>query len=163
MRDGGRNLFFRHRSIRLMMKALPPGHPVETYIFSVADPGGVGQFDLYMVRNEPNGYSDPDNLKTLNTRFNEWDPYIAPDESFLIFCSTKPEGMGRDDLYISFRDQNGNWCPPVNMGDRFNSPDSENRPYVTNDGRFLFYASSRRGNRDIYWVDAKIIEELKYR
>ncbi len=132
----------------------------DLYFFSQR-PGGLGQSDLYMSEYENGIYTDPTNLKTLNTQFHEWDPYIAPDESYLIFCSTKPEGMGMDDLYISFKNKENQWCDPVHMGNMINSPYSENRPYVTNDGRFFFYTSSKRGNRDIYWVDAKIIEELK--
>ncbi|MCK4942406.1 MAG: PD40 domain-containing protein, partial [Candidatus Aminicenantes bacterium] len=130
------------------------------YFFS-RRPGGVGDSDLYMCRYQNGAYSDPVNIKELNTRFHEWDPYIAPDESYLIFCSTKPGGMGSDDFYISFKSHDNQWTDPVNMGNQINSPRSENRPYITNDGRFFFYTSSRRGNRDIYWVDAKIIEKLK--
>jgi len=130
------------------------------YFFS-RRPGGVGQSDLYMAEYQINGYSTPINLKELNTQFHEWDPYVAPNESFLIFCSTKPGGEGQDDLYISFRDSKNRWTNPITMGKQINSPRSENRPYITNDGRFLFYTSSRKGNRDIYWVDAKIIEEFK--
>jgi len=131
----------------------------DLYFFSQR-PGGMGQSDLYMSEYKNGVYTDPVNLKRLNTQFHEWDPYIAPDESYLIFCSTKPEGLGRDDLYISFRNNKNQWCDPVHMGNQINSPQSENRPYVTNDGRFFFYTSSRSGNRDIYWMDAKIIEEL---
>ena len=130
------------------------------YFFS-RRPGGVGQSDLYMAEYQINGYSKPINLKYLNTQFHEWDPYVAPDESYLIFCSTKPGGEGEDDLYISFRNSKNRWTTPITMGKQINSQRSENRPYVTNDGRFLFYTSSRRGNRDIYWVNAKIIEQLR--
>jgi len=132
----------------------------DLYFFSQR-PGGMGQSDLYKSEYKNGAYTDPINLKELNTRFHEWDPYIAPDESYLIFCSTKPSGKGGDDLYISFKDQENKWCRPVHMGNQINSNRSENRPYITNDGRFFFYTSSKRGNRDIYWVDAKIIEELK--
>lgn len=130
------------------------------YFFS-RRPGGAGESDLYLSEFKNGSYTDPINLKIFNTRFHEWDPYIAPDESYLIFCSTKPEGSGMDDLYISFKNHENRWCDPIHMGKLINSPQSENRPYVTNDGRFFFYTSSKRGNRDIYWVDAKIIEELK--
>jgi len=123
--------------------------------------GGMGQFDLYMSEYKNGIYKNPVNLKPLNTPSHEWDPYIAPDEGYLIFCSTKPGGLGRDDLYISFKNHENQWCGPVHMGNLINSPQSENRPYVTNDGRFFFYTSSKRGNRDVCWVDAKIIEALK--
>jgi len=130
------------------------------YFFS-RRPGGEGKSDLYMCVYQNGVYSEPLNLRELNTEFHEWDPYIAPDESYLIFCSTKPGGLGGDDFYVSFRDRNNQWTDALNMGDLINSPRSDNRPYVTNDGRYFFYTSSRRGNRDIYWVDAKILCELK--
>ena len=34
-------------------------------------------------------------------------------------------------------------------------------PYVSPDGKYLFFNSGRNGNYDIWWVDAKIIEELR--
>jgi Tol biopolymer transport system component len=34
-------------------------------------------------------------------------------------------------------------------------------PYVSPDGKYLFFNSGRNGNFDIYWCDAKIIEKLK--
>jgi Tol biopolymer transport system component len=101
------------------------------------------------------------NLESLNTEHHEWDPFIAPDESSLTFCSTKPGGLGRDDLYITFRDESGGWTTPVNMGDEVNSPRSENRPYVTVDGRYFFYTSGKRGNRDIYWVSASFLDQSR--
>jgi len=130
------------------------------YFFS-RRPGGVGKSDLYICRYKNGGYSEPINVKNLNTSHHEWDPYIAPDESYLIFCSTRPGGLGQDDLYISYRNHQNQWCEPVHLDDRFNSPRSENRPYVTHDGLYFFFTSTKSGNRDIYWVDARVIEDLK--
>jgi len=129
------------------------------YFFS-RRPGGVGQSDLYMTPPKEDGYGEPVNIIALNTVYHEWDPWIAPDESYLIFCSTRPGGRGGDDLYISFQGGDGQWQPPIHLDDRFNSPHSENRPCVTRDGRYFFFTSSRRGQRDIYWVDSKIVERL---
>jgi len=130
------------------------------YFFSNR-PGGAGKFDLYMAEYQDGVYGEPVNLEALNTADHEWDPFIDPAERYLIFCSTRPGGMGRDDIYISFRDEGGRWCSPIHLDERFNSPRSENRPYVTRDGRFFFFTSSRRGNRDMYWVDARIIDDLQ--
>jgi Tol biopolymer transport system component len=133
----------------------------DLYFFS-RRPGGAGKFDLYLARSIPGGYSQPVNLgKPFNTEYDEWDPYIAPDESYMIFCSTKPGGFGYDDFYISFKDSNNKWSEPVNLGKSINSPASDNRPYVTNDGKYFFYTSGRRGNRDIYWVDARFLEQFR--
>ena len=101
------------------------------------------------------------NLESLNTEHHEWDPFIAPDESYLIFCSTRPGGLGRDDLYVSFRGEDDGWSEAVHMGDEINSPRSENRPYVTLDGKYFFYTSIKRGKRDVYWVSAKYLDRFR--
>jgi hypothetical protein len=141
-------------------------YPSETangnlYFFS-RRPGGYGTSDLYMSKFSDGEYQAPVNLgPKLNTEYHEWDTYTAPDESYMIYCSTKPGGLGEDDLYVTFRQRDGSWSDPVHMGNAVNTGKSENRPYVSPDGKYLFYTSTITGIRDIYWVDAKIIEELK--
>jgi Tol biopolymer transport system component len=131
------------------------------YFFS-RRPGGFGKSDMYRSRLENGKYVEAENLgPVINTGEHEWDPYIAPDESYLIFCSTKSGGFGEDDFYITFRNQDGSWSEPVNMGEDFNSSASENRPFVTADGKYLFFTSTKSGNRDIYWVDARVIETFR--
>jgi hypothetical protein len=131
------------------------------YFFS-RKPGGYGDSDLYMSEFVNGKYQIPINLgSNLNTKYHEWDTYIAPDESYMIFCSMMPGGQGGDDLYITFKTDDGTWSKAVHMGNQINSEKSENRPYVSPDGKYFFYTSTKRGNRDIYWIDAKIIEELK--
>jgi hypothetical protein len=73
----------------------------------------------------------------------------------------KPGGYGKDDLYVSFRLGDGSWGEPVNLGEGVNSEESENRPCMTWDGNYFFFTSNRSGDRDIYWVDATIIDRLK--
>lgn len=130
------------------------------YFFS-RRPGGKGRFDLYMSDLNEGAYADPVNLAALNTSYDEWDPFVAPDGSFLIFCSTKPEGLGQDDLYIAFRQAGGEWGPAVNMGREVNSSGSENRPFVSRDGRYFFFTSTRNGSRDTFWVRAEFLDRFK--
>ncbi len=131
------------------------------YFFS-RRPGGKGESDLYFSNLIQGEYAASENSGDIfNTVDHEWDPFIAPDKSYLIYCSTKPGGYGEDDFYISFSKDNGSWTKPVNMGEKINSSGWDNRPYVTPDGKYFFYTSTKRGNRDIYWVDAKIIETFK--
>jgi len=131
------------------------------YFFS-RRPGGFGKSDLYFSEFKSGTYQKPINMgRTLNTKHHEWDTYIAPDESYMIYCSMRPGGLGEDDLYVTFKKNDGSWSTPVHMGDQINSSMSENRPYVTADGKHLFYTSNKRGKRDIYWMDAAIIEQMK--
>ena len=123
--------------------------------------GGKGASDLYRSAFRAGTYAEPVNLEPLNTEFQEWDPFVAPDESYLLFCSTKPGGFGRDDIYISFRGEDGRWLPPVNLGEEVNSPGSENRPFVTRDGKYFFFTSTRKGSRDVFWVRTEYLDRFR--
>ncbi|MEM9887736.1 MAG: ankyrin repeat domain-containing protein [Bacteroidota bacterium] len=94
---------------------------------------------------------------SINTEGYEADVYVNPAETYMIFCSTRKEGFGRGDLYISFRQPNGTWTKAVNMGETVNTNYHELCPFVTADGKFLFYTS----NEDIYWVSMEIIDVLR--
>ncbi len=133
-------------------------------------------------------YQEPVRLgNEINSEYPEWDPFIAADESFLIFSSVgRPEGYGECDLYISYKKSDGTWTDGTNMGATINSRAHEFCPNVTSDGKYFFFMSKRRrpdrkhtdapltyeqkmnlvyswgnGEGDIYWVDAGIIEDLK--
>ena len=97
-------------------------------------------------------------------------PFIAPDESFLIWGSERDDGYGMSDNYISFRKQDGSWGSAINMGDKINSELVENGARLTPDGKYLLFGRSEEKVREDgdsywettkYWVDAKIIENLK--
>jgi Tol biopolymer transport system component len=134
----------------------------KTLYFHSGRPGGLGRSDIYMSQPEKGEYKNVKNLgKIINTKYTEHDPYVAPDGSYLLYSSFKPGGYGEDDIYITYRKVNGTWTTPSNLGDKINSKYSDNRVYVSPDGKYLFYTSTRTGNLDIYWVDAKIIEQLK--
>ncbi len=89
-------------------------------------------------------------------------PWIAPDESYLIWDDQREEGYGGADLYISFRQRDGSWGPSINLGDKINSSESDSYPTITPDGKYmLFNRKIDDNNVDIYWVDASFIETLR--
>ena len=131
------------------------------YFFSRRD-GGMGLGDIYKSRKTNGQYTKVENLGApVNTENHEVDPFVVPDASCMIFSSNRPGGYGKDDLYITFRKKDGSWTEPVNMGDKINSPFLEYIPSISPDGKYFFFTTNKSGNRDIYWVDAKIIERLK--
>jgi len=114
--------------------------------------------------------------------------FISPKEDFLITCAQGIDSTNIDqDYYISFRSPDGNWGKLIKFGPEINTPgDNANSAFVSPDGKYLFFSSSRKdttlmkitsgttlsniirtksipgnGASAIYWVDAKIIEELK--
>ena len=89
-------------------------------------------------------------------------PFIAPDESYVIWDDQRESGFGKADIYISFRQSDGSWGPAINMGDQVNSEQSDSYATVTPDGKYiLFNRMIDKDNVDIYWVDAQIIETLR--
>ena len=136
----------------------------KTLYFHSRRSGGVGRSDIYMSVPEKGDYKSVKNLgKNINTKYTEHDPYVAPDGSYLLYSSYKPGGYGEDDIYITYRKVDGKWTTPFNLGNKINSKYSENRVFVSPDGKYLFYTSSRTGNMDAYWADAKIIESMRPR
>lgn len=125
--------------------------------------GGKYNLGIYVSYLADNNYSPPVLLsKEINSEHLDWIPFIAPDESYLIFASGRcGEKGGTSDLYISFKDDNGNWLNPLNMGDGINSKLEERFPSVTPNGKILFFMRDVNQDAKYYWVDAKIIEELR--
>jgi len=112
-------------------------------------------------------YTNPEKLgDSINTQGYEALPVIASDESYLIFYSlNRPEGKGQ---YISFRKKDGSWTKAKNMGDSINAGGLAFCSSFSPDRKYFFFLL-RKSNQikgqekepGIYWVSAKIIEELK--
>ncbi|WP_394748917.1 TolB-like translocation protein [Spongiimicrobium salis] len=97
-------------------------------------------------------------------------PYIAPDESYLMWDVEREDGYGQSDIYISFKHKDGSWLTPINMGSIINTELQESSPHVTYDGKYLFFTRGEwkvkeDGSRNYvgkrYWVDAQVIENLR--
>jgi Tol biopolymer transport system component len=108
-------------------------------------------------------WNTPERLgPTINTGKHECDPFIDPGENYVIYCvRDRDGGYGNNDLYISFKTENGSWSKSFNLGAEINSKEEEITPYVSYDGNYLFFTSNRLGSYDIFWVNAKIIDQLK--
>ena len=158
--------------------------------FSVRDT--VTDFTLYVAEYINGSYTKAHSLgKLVKENYAEWCPYIAPDESYLIFSVYKIGGKEDNNLFIVFKKDDGNWSDAVNMEESINTEYQEQFPQVSKDGKYLFFTSNRlnidrrfsnyysydepltyikiqnimnepgNGKGDIYWVDSKIINELK--
>lgn len=115
-------------------------------------------YNIYSSELKNGEFLEPKLLNnSINSLSYEADVFVAPDESYLIFCSIRKEGFGKGDLYISFKDSFGKWSQPINMGKAINTQEHELCPFVTKDGKYFFYTS----NQNIYWVDSAILNTFK--
>ncbi|WP_321281683.1 hypothetical protein [Marinifilum fragile] len=112
------------------------------------------------------GYEKPKFLPSMiNSKYFDWTPFIAYDESYLIFSSNRPESKYKNgDLYISFKDKHNNWSEPIHMGDKINTDKQERFPSVSKELGILFFTRATDSNYDdIFWIDSKIIEDIRER
>jgi len=148
---------------------------------------GPGTNDIYMCRWADGKYAPAEKLgPEINSENREFDAFVAPDESFIIFTSQRPEEDRFGDLYISFKSPSGNWTPARNMGKDINAVGPEFGTAMSPDGKFLFFTrqapprvvksagsplayadylkmhnSPDNGSENIWWVDAKVIEKMR--
>jgi tetratricopeptide (TPR) repeat protein len=83
--------------------------------------------------------------KNINTKYWESHGFLSEDGEELIFASDRPGGFGGLDLYLS-RKVNGDWGPVVNLGPEINTPFNEDRPFLINKGKTLFFSSQGHEN-----------------
>lgn len=139
-----------------------------TYFFDTYDENNEG-FPIRYSRLIDGKYEEPKILsENINTGIHINHPFIAPDESYLIWDANRPDGFGNSDLYISYRQQDGSWGEAINLGDKINTEAWDAAGYITPDGKYLFFnrtisqgVGDTLPNVDIFWVDAQFIETLR--
>ena len=125
--------------------------------------------DLFRVRLEKEKYTQVERLVLLSHEdAMDCEPAVSPDGSYMLFYSAgRPGNLSKEmrgDLWISFRQRNGAWSAPRNMGEEVNSRNEENWPRFSPDGKYIFFSSNRNrknGFPDIYWVSAEVAEKLR--
>lgn len=128
------------------------------YFFRDVRSGTATAADIYCSKLVNGHYTTPEKLgNEINSEFPDIDPFIAPNESYLIFHSFRPDGFGRADLYISFRKNDGTWMRALNMGEKINTAGGDSSGKVSPDGKYFFFTRSGKP----YWVSADIIEGFR--
>ena len=112
--------------------------------FGAARPGGRGGNDLYVARWTGAGYAEPESLgDSINTDRGEVEPWIAPDESYLVFSGQgRADGMGGFDLYLAVK-RDGAWQKARPLPAPINSPAGDFNQSVSPDGAWLYFSSTR--------------------
>ena len=89
-------------------------------------------------------YQVPENLGgSINTAGDEVEPWIAPDESYLIFSAkNRPDSVGGYDIYLSRR-EHGVWQEAQPLGYGVNTSWLDFNPSVSPDGGWLYFSNTR--------------------
>ena len=118
---------------------------------------------IYYAINQDGHYATVERLgKAINSP-GKWiaHPFIAPDESYIIYDAERTDIPENGDLFISFN-INGIWTESYNLGPKINTKLSEGGATVSPDGKYLFFGRAEEKIREdgstywtgnIYWVD----------
>ncbi|KAA3628464.1 MAG: hypothetical protein DWQ02_19305 [Bacteroidetes bacterium] len=158
------------------------------YYSSITNSGNIyfnvwNNGDMFKAVPGEDGYEVERLPDVLNSDNGEGDPFVSPDEDYIIFRGYN-NSLGNGDLFISFF-IDGQWTVPENLGEPINSQYHEMCPYVTTDKQYFIFASSRlkekyssngggsveglrskhqtfdNGDQNIYYMSAGFIEQMK--
>ena len=102
-----------------------------------------------------------DNLgPQINTKYPEYSPMINADESVIIFTTRRESGIGdqidvedmgyMEDIFTSYKDENGNWVPSKGFDENINTKSHDASAGFSNDGLSVFIYYGSKGMGDIY-------------
>jgi hypothetical protein len=128
--------------------------------------GGFGSHDIYKADRIDGKYPEAVKLgPPINSDIDDWQVFIDPDEEYIVFGRYRqPDPDHQNGLHVSFREKDGAWSDPVNMGRAINGEHGAYWPYVSPDKKHFFFVSDMDNGQwryDVYWVDANIIEKLR--
>jgi Tol biopolymer transport system component len=110
-------------------------------------------------------WGEPSNLgPTVNSSAYDGDHCISADGLSLYFCSTRPGGLGGEDIWVTRRATVSDpWAPPVNLGPSINSSAHDTFPNFSADGSTLYFSSRRPGGfggYDLWQVSINPVVDL---
>lgn len=113
-----------------------------------------GNYDIYVSNFSDGAWSTMKPLnKNINSSKMETSASISADGKTLYFSSDKRGGKGKLDIYKSTRQADGDWGQAINLGDKINTENNETTPFITEDGKTLYFSSEghlNMGGADIF-------------
>jgi len=100
----------------------------------------------------------PLTIPSFNLKSPFYGGYVPPSEDIIVISMEGSNSKGKEDLYVSLKDNNGGWSTPVWLGDSINSEGFEISPFLFDDGKTLMFASNGLGGLgdcDIFYSHRK--------
>ena len=79
--------------------------------------------------------------------------YLSPDSRIFVYSAETYGSYGVEDIFVSLKNDRGEWSAPRNLGSRINSQFQELSPSISSDGSKLYFSSNGRegfGSFDVY-------------
>jgi Tol biopolymer transport system component len=126
-----------------------------TLYFTSNRPGGLGDWDIYLSRQNTDGsFSSPTLITELSTPQRDTRTAIRRDGLEIFITSDRPGSVGLLDVWVSMRATTFDlWSPPVNPDPSINTTANDGAPALSADGTTLYFYSNRPGGvggNDLY-------------
>lgn len=130
---------------------------------SIRDENGNPSMDIWVsLRKADGGWSNPTLLPApINSQAHDKAPFLHPDGKTMYFASDRKPGGGGYDIWMSRRDENGNWEAPTNFGAPINTSGNEHGLVVSANGTEAFFSSNRAGTKGLDIISFPVPEEMK--
>ena len=112
----------------------------EIYFSGCGWENACGGCDIYYVKLKNGRWSHPINIKSINTSEWESQPCLSYDGKELFFVRRNKK-TGTSDIYVSRRNENGDWSEAYRLDDNINTEGNEMAPFIHYDGRTLYFSS----------------------
>ena len=115
------------------------------FYFTCDERSTKGKDDIFFSQWKNGKYLEPISLSdSINTEGYEFNAFIAPDESYILFTAYQREdGFGSGDLYISYKVSDSIWTKAKNLGPEINSNKMDYCPFVDSKTNTLYFTSKR--------------------
>ncbi|MBD8490719.1 OmpA family protein [Echinicola sp. CAU 1574] len=80
---------------------------------------------------------------------------LHPSGEILVMSMNSYGSYGNEDIYVSFKQSNGKWSVPKNIGPVINSYEQEMTPFLSDDKQILYFSTNGHGTeegRDIFYA-----------
>lgn len=120
----------------------------------------LGKDDILVCKWDGKQYTEPENLgMNINSTGYEFNAFVSPSEDFIIYtCYGRPDGLGSGDLYISYKNNKGNWDTAKNLGETINSKQMDYCPFYDTTTQTLYFTSKRMIVIDTTFTNLKEFE-----
>lgn len=98
-------------------------------------------FHIFVAKSERDTYSNSTLAPFSDAAYSDFDPTVAPDDSFVIFTSTRPpSAKGAADLFVSFH-RDGRWTTPLDIGKPIDPAGDAIEPRLSPDAKVLYFTA----------------------
>jgi len=116
----------------------------------------LGRNNIFKATKDGNSWGNITSLPINSKEFSCSNPSLSRDGKTLYFSSDRPGSIGGVDIWKVTVNTDGSYGEPQNLGSKVNTEGNESFPFIADDNKTLFFASSGKpgfGGLDVFKID----------